>query len=388
MAPAEGKPRGLALSALAVALVLSWQWATVHANYGGNWTALFCTGALRGVPASLASEHIWRFPASNGFDGQLYHYIAHDPLMRNLSLKASVDDPRLRYRRILIPGLAYLMAAGRPDRVDRAYYALILVFIGAGVYWTAACCRSLSHSPAWGLLFIILPATIVSADRMVVDVALAALAAGFAYHVRAPSWRLFLILSAAALTRETGFLLLAGYCGYLLLERRWTRMAAFSLAALPAFAWYAYVHAHTSSDHYRMSFVPLSAILTDLLHPLVYPPGVRLVWLAKIGDYMALGGILAAFALALRWSIRRKLDPVALSLLCFVAMGLILQNTDHWLQVYDYGRVYSPALLFLGLEGLKRRSWAPLVPLSLMLPRIGMQLGGQILGVFTTVKLV
>lgn len=143
-----------------MALVVSWQWATVHANYGGNWTALFCTGALRGVPASLASEHIWQFPASNGFDGQLYHYIAHDPLIRDPSLKASVDDPRLRYRRVLIPGLVYLLAAGRPDWVDPVYYALILVFVGAGVYWTAAWCRSSGHSPAWGLLFVLLPATL------------------------------------------------------------------------------------------------------------------------------------------------------------------------------------------------------------------------------------
>jgi hypothetical protein len=386
--PAEEARRRLALAACAMAAALSWQWATVHANYGGNWTALFCAGALRGVPSALASEHIWQFPGSGGFDGQLYHYIAHDPLLRDPGLKAAVDDPRLRYRRILVPGLASILAAGRADWVDRVYYGLILVFIGAGVFWTAACCRDLGRSPAWGLLFVLLPAALVSLDRMVVDVALAAFAAGFACHARAPSWRLFLILAAAALTRETGVLLLAGCCGYLALERRWKQAAVFSLAAVPAFAWYAYVHAHTAADHYRMSFVPLSAILFDLVHPLAYPPGVRLVWLARIGDYLALSGVLAAFALALRWGLRRKPDPVLLSLVCFAAMGLILQNKDHWLHVYDYGRVYSPALLFLGLEGLRRGSWAAIVPWSLMLPRIGMQLGGQILGVLGAIKLV
>jgi hypothetical protein len=388
MAPAEKTQRYLALSTMAMALVLAWQALTVHVNYAGNWSALFCTGALRGVPATLASEHIWVFPASSGYDGQLYHYIAHDPLMRNKALIASVDDPRLRYRRILVPGLAYILAAGQADWVDPAYYLLILVFVGAGVWWTAGCCRDLGRSPAWGLLFLLLPATLVSIDRMVTDVALAAFAAGFAHHARAPSWKLFLILAAAALTRETGFLLLAGYCGYLLLERRWKQTAIFSLAATPAVAWYAYVHAHTLPDHYTISFIPLSAIWTCLLHPLVYPPGFRMVGLAKAGDYLALGGILAAFALGLRWGICRKPGPVSLSMLCFVAMGLILQKTDHWLHVYDYGRVYSPMLLFLAMNGLRRQSWAAALPFALILPRIAMQFGGQILGIVAGTKLL
>jgi hypothetical protein len=118
------------------------------------------------------------------------------------------------------------------------------------------------------------------------------------------------------------------------------------------------------------------------LHPLAYPAWVRLVWLVKIADYVALIGILAAFALVLRWGLRRKPDPAALAMLCFAAMGILLQNVDHWLHVYDYGRVYSPALLLLALEGLRRRSWMAAAPFAMLLPRIGMQFGRQILGIF------
>jgi len=375
----NGRPIWLAL--LAVAAVFAWQCATVHANYGGNWTALYCTGARLGVPAPLASEHVWQFTGSNGFDGQMYHYIAHDPLMRDASLAGHVDDPRLRYRRILVPGLAYLLAGGHSRWIDPAYYALILAFIAAGVYWTATWCRHIGRSSTWGLLFLLLPATLISVDRMVVDVALAALAAGFACNLRVPSWRLFAILSAAALTRETGFLLLAAYCGFLLWSRRPAQSAIFSLAAVPSLAWYAFVQAHTSPDHYRASFVPLSAIWTDIVHPLSYPAGMRLLGLARACDYLALAGILMAFALGLRWNLRRNPDPMGLAVVGFVAMGLILQNTDHWLSVYDYGRVYAPVLLFLGLQGLDRRHWIAAAPVALMLPRIALQYGRQILGV-------
>jgi hypothetical protein len=51
-------------------LGLSWQLLTVHYNYGGNLTALFCTGSRFPTPPSLAGEHIYVFPASGGYDGQ------------------------------------------------------------------------------------------------------------------------------------------------------------------------------------------------------------------------------------------------------------------------------------------------------------------------------
>lgn len=383
MVGSEYTGRPLLLATLAILVVSTWQWITVHANYAGNWTALFCTGELLGAPASLASEHIWLFPNTNGYDGQMYHYVAHDPLIRDPSLKNRVDDPRLRYRRILVPALVYVLAWGRSERVDPTYYCLILIFVGLGTFWTAAYCQRMGRSPVWGLLFLLLPATLVSIDRMVIDVALAALAAGFAYHVRSPSWRLFVILSAALLTRETGVLLLGGYCGFLILQRRFSEAARYSLAALPAALWYVYVHLQTARADYRATLIPLSGILSAVIHPAVYPPGVWWAWVARLGDYLALAGVLAAFLLAVRWHLHRKFEVLSLSILSFAAMGIFLQRTDHWLHVYDFGRVYTPLLLFLGLDGLRRKSWAAVTPLLCMLPRIGMQFGHQILGVIS-----
>ncbi len=379
--------RPLAYAVGAMALVFSWQWATVHANYGGNWSALYCTGARLGVPPRLAAEHIYEFPGSFGFDGQMYHYVAHDPLIRTPDLKAAVDAPWLRYRRILVPGLAYVLALGRANWVDPAYFALVLIFIGAGVYWSVECSQALGRSPAWGLLFLLMPATLISMDRLVLDVALAALSVAFAYYVREPGWRLFAVLAAAALARETGFVLLAAYCGYLLLARRFKLMAQFALAGVPAVAWYGYVQAHTGRQDYQVSLLPFSAIWQNWLHPLVYPAGMQYKWVAMLGDRMAMIGMLLAFALAAWWGVRPKPSPVAVGALAFAAMGVILQKTEIWANVYDYGRVYTPCLLFLGILGPPRKAWAALAPLAFILPRIGMQLTPQILGVLRAIKL-
>jgi hypothetical protein len=135
---------------LAVALVALWQWATVTANYRGNWTALYWTGVVQHLPPLVAAEHIYRFANSTGFDGQVFHYMAHDPSMRS-DLKYYVGDPRPRYRRILIPLLAYLLACGHPGLIDSAFEPLCLLGIGLGVYWSCRFAKSAGFAAAWGL---------------------------------------------------------------------------------------------------------------------------------------------------------------------------------------------------------------------------------------------
>src|SRR5574340_617734 len=87
---------------LAVCLVAGWQAATVHSNYRGNWTALFCTGSRFPLPPELAEEHVYVFPDSTGFDGQFYHLIAHDPALRR-GFDRYIDAPEYRSRRTLVP---------------------------------------------------------------------------------------------------------------------------------------------------------------------------------------------------------------------------------------------------------------------------------------------
>src|SRR5579863_287925 len=195
---------------LAVVLVAAWQCSTVRANYSGNWTALFCTGAEEPHPPLVAAEHIYLFPNSTGYDGQIYHYIAHDPFLRS-DLKTYVDDPRLRYRRIFVPLLAYAIAWGHSGWIDPAYEFVCLLSIGLGVYWSCRFAQSVDLSPAWGLLFLLAPAIPVTMDRLVIDGTLAALTAAFIYYSRSPSWKLAVVLICAALTRETGLLLIAAW---------------------------------------------------------------------------------------------------------------------------------------------------------------------------------
>ena len=93
------------IGALATILVFFWQSLTVHHNYHGRWSALFYIGDRWTPPPELAFENLYVFQNNPGYDGAFYHLVAHDPLFEK-GFASHVDDPSLRWRRILIPGLA------------------------------------------------------------------------------------------------------------------------------------------------------------------------------------------------------------------------------------------------------------------------------------------
>jgi hypothetical protein len=361
-------------------VVLLWQWATVQANYQGNWSALFCTGAVQRHPPLVASEHIYLFENSTGFDGQFYHYIAHDPFLRS-DLKNYIDDPRLRYHRILIPFLAYGLAWGQSSWIDRAYELVCLLSIGLGVYWSCRVAQNAGLAAAWGLLFLAMPAIPITADRLVVDGGMAALTAAFLYYSRSQTWKLLVVLACAALTRETGFLLVLAYCICLTWRREFRTAVAFLLSASPAVAWYGYVQAKTSGRSYSPSLIPFSSIVRAFGHPSSYPLGTPLVDAVVGADYLALAGVLLGFGLALLWFARAPSDPIRVTAALFAMMALLFYIAGQWENVYTFGRIYTPMLLCLAAIGAARRNPWLLLPVAMTLPRIAIQLAPQALGV-------
>jgi hypothetical protein len=258
-------------------------------------------------------------------------------------------------------------------------------------------------------------------DRMVVDVALAALTVAFALYSEHAGWRLWFVLSAAALSRETGILLLAGYCLHLairasrkvasaaessgplrapsLTEVRlsgeatgrnpivrqasgWSEALRYALAGAPAAVWSLYVASRTAAFDYGERFTPLSSIVSMMLHPPSYPPGTPLASIVQSADVLALAGAPMAFALILYLiAMRRGAGAVSLAALCFALTGIFSQRPDQWGQVFDFGRVYTPLLLLLAVEAMRRRQFYWLAPWLMMTPRVLMQFAPQVAAV-------
>lgn len=375
--------RPLFWALLAVCLVLIWQTATVWANYQGNWTALFCTGALKRIPPELQAERIYTFPNSNGYDGQFYHCIAHDPFLRR-NLHKYIDEPGLRYRRILVPLLAWVLAAGQDKFVHIGFYTVILTAVFLGTYWLSTAALGSGRRPFWGLLFLLTPAVIISADRMLVDALLAALTIAFLTWSERPfSWQLWLVLACAALTRETGVILAVACCIAALIDKRPRKALLAASAIIPCAAWYAFVHARTPAFSYYPSHIPFSAIVYALVHPSTYPARVPFVWAVHLGDIAFICGAVLALVLCVsRWRLWLS-SPAGIAALLFTAVGALIQRDELWIHL---GRVLSPLLIVLTFEWIRSGAVLLLAPVLVMLPRVLLQQGNQVLGVLRALR--
>lgn len=375
----------------ALALLLLWQFLTVHYNRAGNWTALFLTGEQYTVPPQLAAG-TYRFPGG-GYDGEMYRAVAHDLFMRR-GYARYVDVPAERYRRILVPALAYLSVAGREDRIDASYIAVIALFIFLGAYWLSRWAVLEDAHPAWALAFLLVPATLISMDRMTVDASLAAFTMAFAVYWRTASWwKLYLVFALLCLVRETGLLLVAGMCLYDLLHRRFGRVLLWASATLPMFAWFFFVHpislqkTHFGAPAWFAKRLGLG-VVARMLQPPRYPLPLFLETIARFADVLALAAILLASVLAILLVVRTgATGPLAMSGLLFTALVCALTNERYWTDVNGYARTLSPLLILIVLPAIARKTtgafplWLALVPSILIDLRLGLQFSSQIGGV-------
>ena len=363
-------------------LGLSWQLLTVHYNYGGNLTALFCTGSKVPTPPSLAGEHIYVFPHSGGYDGQSYHYVAHDPLCRS-DIGRAVPDPLIRYRRILLPGMAYLAALGRQSWIDVSYVACNLGFLFVGSWWLALLLIRLRIHPWFAAFYVLAPASLISLDRLVVDLALTSLCLGFAVYARSgPKWKLYAVLVAAALCRESGFLLTAAYALHLLALRRFRLSLLFTTATLPAVAWNAYVSLRIPGGPALelRYFIPLWGFIQALARPSAYAFGPVTNAAIRAFDGLELAGLALAMALAFRDLRKALVDPVRTACVLWAIFGLTLSEFV-WTDCYATARILSPLLLFLFLRSFAGGGKLGRLPLAMVVPRVWLEVTPQVLGV-------
>jgi hypothetical protein len=363
--------RCVLLACLSVAAILGWQEFLVHFRYGGVQTALFFTGA-GSVPPPLQVE-TYRFPNSGGYDGQFYRYVAHDPFFRR-GFSRYIDDPRYRYGRILVPIIAWAASGGQDQWIDRAFQLTVVFFCGLGVYWT---CRWISLSdcpPLWGAAaFLLLPATLASAERLVLDGPLCALFGGYLYYARLGRWKaMYVIATIAPLVRETGILILAGILAAAFFEKRWGSFAVFCTAAVPTLAWTLYIAPHTPSAGAIHIFQrPVTGLFLRLFTVIRYYPGLnksRYLFMQSM-DFLAMAGFILCLALAAKWIWKYKIkrrDGVVFTVASFLLLGLLLGHPGHLMSAYGYSRPLSPLILWVVLMALESRKWTALVPPALV----------------------
>jgi len=305
----------------------------------------------------------YRFQGLDGYDGQFYRYVAHDPFLRK-DYWRNMDLPQLRYRRLLVPLLAWLLALGQRPWIDGSFIAVEMAFVALGVYWCAGLLARRGRSPLWGVLFVAVPGTLASFDRMLVDGPLSALFAGFLLYCAEEKWgRVWAIAMLASLTRETGMFLPAALAVDQLLRRKWLRAAWLASSSLPALSWYGYIAGSLPGDGvFPVLILPGWAILRRLfwLRPVaLLDPREQALLL--VTDFLAVLGMIISLVLAAIWLRKGRRGPVALCVGFFAALALVL-GTPSMIEPLSFSRPASPLLLWLLLEAVSSQSWIALAP--------------------------
>jgi hypothetical protein len=371
----------LMVAALAVLIALAWQWATVACNFQGKWIGLFYLGDRWPLPPQLTSEYPGLLGDAAGYDGLFYHLVSHDPLLTR-GFWQFADNSSLRWRRILVPGLAYLLALGDDVRVHAAYVAVNLLFILAGAFWLARFSALNGMSPVWGLAFLLVPSVMVSIDRLTIDTSLAALTIGFLlYSFEGRYARSLVLLAFCPLSRETGLALSAGRVWQDCNARAWRRLALAVVSTLPFMFWCVFLAVRLPGDGTPWLSFPLAGLVRRTLHPVVYPITGRWVALAAVLDYLAVIGAWLALAYCVCLAIRRRGGLLERSLYVFAAGTILLGKADIWGGSYDFGRTLSPLFIMLGLIAIRDRNWFPVTPIACIVPRIFLQLEPQLMGI-------
>ena len=343
----------------AVLLVFLWTTLRIHYVFGGNWSALFCTGGESPVPPELEAG-TYRFRDTDGYDGQMYRYLAHDPFLEK-GYTRYMDGPEVRVRRILVPLAAWLLGFGQSAWIDRAYVAVEMIFVALGVYWCARLLERRGRSPWWGLLFVAVPGTMASFDRMLLDGPLTALFAGFILYSEEQRWkRVWWLAMLAALTRETGLVLIASLVVHQLLRHDWRRAAWFASSAGPVLAWYAYLATRLPHTTLHVLVFPAWGLVQRLFVFRSFPD-LRVQWLVRITDVLAVLGLGVSTALAVFWTQKRGWTAVTLSVAFFAALALMLGSRVYMIEAYGFGRAVSPLLLWVMIEAVSSGLWIALV---------------------------
>jgi hypothetical protein len=369
-----------AAASLSVAI---WLTIFVHGVFAGEWNRLFLHGEIFSVPAELHSRTV--LVPGPGYDGQFYRLAAYDPWLRR-GFSEHIDAPHYRRQRLLLPGLAWVTAAGRDEWIDAAYIGWSVAFCGLGVYWLARLSAMSGLSPLWGFSFLLFPGTVLSIHRMLTDGPLLALSMGAIYYSRKrANVAVALCLAAACLCRDLGALLAVAVAVPCVARRDWRGAFAAGSALVPMVGWYAWLTTHLPATarvppgHF-FGLPPFGGLIGRMLQPKAYNVASPVLEILHLGDLLALLGVALAVGLSF-WLLRRDpLNPVVLTAVSFAAVAALLWDpTNVWNDLYAFGRATAPMLGMLDITAIVLRDWRYALPTLLQMPRLGLEFASPML---------
>ncbi len=351
--PASTRLAVILAAALLVGSVVGWNYGVA---FRGDVLGFFRIGDTRPHSPFIAPSNEILAKGEVGYDGQMYLTIALDPWLRHPGSRASLDNPRFRYRRILFPLLGHLLGVGQPRLIPYALVALNAACM-VGLVAVATSLRRGTNESQWNDLFTLVSPghwcalLLTTADLLAALFLLLSLVS----FERRRYGRTALWYAAAALTHETMLVVIGALALPLLAARRWRDAALLLSGALPALAWNVFVLVHLPARGSSLGFAesfgtPVAGILMKLQAVFIGALSPKTIFDA-IAFLLLCASCLLLPASAIAC---RQLPSTVVCALAYAAFFAF--SKMHILGYYlDYLRVFANVVLLLALS----REWIP-----------------------------
>ena len=330
-------------------------------RFNGNLTGFACFGDYFPAP-EVVNEKTFVLKNSDGYDGQFFFLMAHDPFMTG-PVSEYLDAPGYRYQRILYPWLVALLALGQRELIPFTLLAVNVAAVLLGCVFVMLLARKYGASPWVGLAYGFLCGLQLGVLRDLAEpLALGLVVGGVYFFVGKKPLKTALFLAGAVLAKEL-MLLITGALAFqaLFLDRDRRMFAWLCLSVLPLALWGAVIYLVLGEVAYvaggKNIGPPLAALwvyLVDLV------TGVK-NWRDTIYGLVFLAVTLWTMVLAAREILRRR-DALSLPFLIWAVFPLFL-TSKVWVEPWSYGRVIAALSVFLVLNFVKTRDRLYLPPL-------------------------
>jgi hypothetical protein len=333
-----------ALAACLMAIALAVFAVQVIRARGGD-LSIFIVAGGPGVDAARVPPGVTVTPGIGGYDGVMFYRLALDPFTHERTAYGiTMDAPSYRQQRIGYPLLVWAVTFGRPSAVPAALFAVNFIAIVAMAWTGAALARALAIHSLWGLTFALYPGFLLSLVRDLPEPVAGALAlGGVLAAIEGRHWIAALLLSCAALTRETTILFAVALLGVSLYRLFKKQAAAPALSfAVPLVVWLIWQIVLTSwwgvapvrggAPAWSVPFVELGRLIGASLTRKTH---VQRLYLAECVYVVA---IIVLVLIAWR---RSKINPEwRLAWCLYLVLGSILQH-EVWQEDFGFLRVLS-----------------------------------------------
>jgi len=177
----------------------------------------------------------------NGFDGQFFLALGHDPWLRRPALVRALDAPRFRARRILYP----LVARAIENRHTSVPFGMVMaqyLSLFAISLFAAVMLRRAGANPLWVFCVPLAPGLAHAVETLTCETLTTALILAAVVAIEWSYLRYaWLALALALLAKEDAVLFVAALCATAAVDRDAKRFAYWASTVLPYLMWAVYV---------------------------------------------------------------------------------------------------------------------------------------------------